>query len=393
MLTYAWVTAVHFYLIGDISSASDGGRIHRDLDLLLNGLADSGRVAKIVRNDGVTANTPPTAPAGLNVAAGSSGVGNVLSWTPAEDAQTPTPGLSYNLYIGTTAGDDDVAPAMADLSGGLRRIVEIGPIQGTTWTASSLPAGTYYWSVQAIDAALAGSPWGTEQTFTIGNSAPVAAADAYITDENTPLVIGATTGVLANDSDLNGDTLIVTAVDTSGIPAGELTWTEDGAFTYDPNGELADLAPGETTTGSAVYTVSDGNGGTDTGTVTVTIHGAANGVELESVTVLVHGWSDGLYVGLPMMDMGEALYSHYSQQGTAGLFWYDPVSDEGVQTREWSGSEVAGTQINENWATDYVLDLVGTWTPTPSLSPASEILPRASQDPQWWFQRTYVKSQ
>ncbi len=31
------------------------------------------------------------------------------------------------------------------------------------WTLT-LPAGTYYWSVQAVDSAFAGSPWALEET-------------------------------------------------------------------------------------------------------------------------------------------------------------------------------------------------------------------------------------
>ena len=147
--------------------------------------------------------------------------------------------------------------------------------------------------------------------------------------------------LLANDSDTEGDTLTVTAVDTSSAPAGTCTWNADGSFTHDPNGEFNDLDPGETATGTVVYTIGDGNGGTDTGTITITIHGVANGVELESVTVLVHGWSDGQSIGGPMMDMGEALYGYYSQQGTAGLFEYDPATGDVVLVTD-GGSATAG---------------------------------------------------
>jgi len=34
------------------------------------------------------------------------------------------------------------------------------------WTLN-LPAGTYYWSVQAVDTALAGGAWAAEETLTV----------------------------------------------------------------------------------------------------------------------------------------------------------------------------------------------------------------------------------
>ena len=36
-----------------------------------------------------------------------------------------------------------------------------------SWTLKDLAAGKYYWSVQAIDTAFAGSPWAPEETITV----------------------------------------------------------------------------------------------------------------------------------------------------------------------------------------------------------------------------------
>lgn len=94
------------------------------------------------------------------------------------------------------------------------------------------------------------------------NDAPVAAADGYTATENTPLVIGAASGVLANDTDVDGDPL--TAVVATGPTNGNLVLNADGSFTYTPD---TDFTGGDGFT----YTVSDGNAGTDTGTVTVTV--------------------------------------------------------------------------------------------------------------------------
>ncbi len=91
------------------------------------------------------------------------------------------------------------------------------------------------------------------------------------TDENTSLVFEAS-DLLSNDVDLNGDELVISAIDTSQT-LGTVTDNGNGTFTYDPNGQFAYLGVGETATDTFEYTVSDGNGGEDTATVTVTISG------------------------------------------------------------------------------------------------------------------------
>ena len=98
------------------------------------------------------------------------------------------------------------------------------------------------------------------------NDDPVAVDDVYATDEDTPLVVAAP-GVLANDTDADGDLLAVTLITP---PAhGFLTLNADGSFTYTPN--LNYNGPD-----SFVYGVSDGNGGTATATVNLTVNPVNN---------------------------------------------------------------------------------------------------------------------
>jgi VCBS repeat-containing protein len=105
------------------------------------------------------------------------------------------------------------------------------------------------------------------------NDPPLAEDDAAVTDEDNPVTVAAA-GVLDNDADPDvGDTLTVTAVDTSGTVGAVTAWDADGSFTYDPNGQFEYLQAGGSTTDSFTYTVSDGNGGSDTATVTITING------------------------------------------------------------------------------------------------------------------------
>ncbi|MHB9077543.1 MAG: Ig-like domain-containing protein [Pirellulaceae bacterium] len=85
------------------------------------------------------------------------------------------------------------------------------------------------------------------------NDLPVAQNDAYTLDEGGTLVVGdAADGVLANDTDAEGDPL--TAVLVTGPAHGALTLYDDGTFTYTHDGS-------ETTEDSFQYKVTDGQGG------------------------------------------------------------------------------------------------------------------------------------
>src|SRR5205814_352996 len=63
------------------------------------------------------------------------------------------------------------------------------------------------------------------------NDAPVAVNDSYTTAEDTTLNVAAA-GVLANDSDVDGDSL--SAVLVSQPTHGTLTLNSDGSFSYTP---------------------------------------------------------------------------------------------------------------------------------------------------------------
>ncbi|AFZ44988.1 Endonuclease/exonuclease/phosphatase [Halothece sp. PCC 7418] len=113
------------------------------------------------------------------------------------------------------------------------------------------------------------------------NQPPVASADSLTTNQETVLSVNAENGVLANDSDPDGDTLTITAVNGDSNEVGNeialesgalLTLNENGSFDYDPNGQFEDLDGGDTESDSFTYTVSDGNGNSDTATVTITIN-------------------------------------------------------------------------------------------------------------------------
>ncbi|MFO1513416.1 MAG: Ig-like domain-containing protein [Verrucomicrobiota bacterium] len=91
------------------------------------------------------------------------------------------------------------------------------------------------------------------------NQTPVAGNDNYSTPEDTTLVISAP-GILANDSDPNGDTL--TAVLATGPTQGALALNANGGFTYTPNTNF---------TGVDSFTYRANDGKTNSGIATVTI--------------------------------------------------------------------------------------------------------------------------
>jgi large repetitive protein len=102
------------------------------------------------------------------------------------------------------------------------------------------------------------------------NDAPVAGNDAVTTTEDTPLVL-ASSALLGNDSDVDGNPLSVTAVGNATHGTVSLS---NGNITFTPAANYNGPA-------SFTYTVSDGQGGTATATVSVNV-GAANDAPVAS---------------------------------------------------------------------------------------------------------------
>lgn len=154
------------------------------LDLLMTGYTVSGSVLKLYHNTSPTANTSPVSPTGLNSLVSNGSV--QLNWNLSTDAQTPQPGLQYNIYVSDVPGAVNTLSPLADNTTGYRRVVQLGNCQVPGFSITGLqPAKTYYWSVQAIDGAFAGSPFATEQQFT--TSANV--GQPPVTDPHCRLVV------------------------------------------------------------------------------------------------------------------------------------------------------------------------------------------------------------
>ena len=92
-------------------------------------------------------------------------------------------------------------------------------------------------------------------------SSPVAVNDAYSVAQNNILDV-AVPGVLANDTDADGDTL--TAVLVSGVSNGSLVLNTNGSFSYRPNA-------GFNGRDSFTYKANDGTTDSNTATVAITV--------------------------------------------------------------------------------------------------------------------------
>jgi hypothetical protein len=108
----------------------------------------------------------------------------------------------------------------------------------------------------------AGASGGTTLSVGEGNAAPVATADSYSTNKNTALTVTPTAGVLANDTDANGDAL--TAALVTNVAHGALVLSADGSFTYTPT-------TGYSGPDSFAYRATDGEADGNTVTVTLTV--------------------------------------------------------------------------------------------------------------------------
>lgn len=136
-----------------------------DLDIIASG----GGSATVLANTTAIVNTPPTIPTNAMVTVMMDSV--TFTWDASTDAQTAASILSYNLRIGTAPGLSDILSANANLTTGKLFTQNTGNAgHKTNFTISSLVNGTYYWQVQAVDNAYAGSAFNAEQSFIVDNS-------------------------------------------------------------------------------------------------------------------------------------------------------------------------------------------------------------------------------
>lgn len=175
-----------------------------DYDLVLTGLSGNN-ITHLYRNDLLSGNfqpnTPPSVPEGFYTYVSDDYA--LISWEPATDAQSPATSLTYNIMVGTEPGGVDVISPMASPETGRRYVPEAGNCGlGNFTELRNLQPGTYYYRVQAIDQAYAGSEFSEEGSFTILATAAKSAGHAQLRyrTENDVLYVstaGAGTGSYA----------------------------------------------------------------------------------------------------------------------------------------------------------------------------------------------------
>src|SRR5688572_4342635 len=145
---------------------------------------------------------------------------------------------------------------------------DIDPVTGTlVYTPAANAYGRATVTVTLHDdggSANGGVDTSAPQTFAITvsqvNDAPTATADSYSTAEETPITVPPS-GILANDSDLDGDPLTATIV--AQPSHGALTLNPDGSFTYTPAANF---------TGDDSFTYKASDGALESAAATVTIN-------------------------------------------------------------------------------------------------------------------------
>ena len=122
--------------------------------------------------------------------------------------------------------------------------------------------GTDFFTYQAGDGSIDSNIATVRLTVTPVNDVTVAADDGYTTLEDTPLVVVAAAGILANDTDPDGNPLQALLI--TNVTDGTLALNADGSFTYTPDPNFAG-------TDSFTYQAGDGSIDSNIATVTFTV--------------------------------------------------------------------------------------------------------------------------
>lgn len=157
----------------------------------------------------------------------------IFSWQEPANVATLSykQGISYQIVVGTTSGGTEQLSPLSDLTTGFRRVVAYARVYDTTsFRLKAIPAGSYFWSVQAIDTDYEGSLFETGPGF----------------DFELPTFTDATT-----------NTFPVAPV---AVNSGDLAFAD-----YDLDGDLDLMVAGSSSTGN-VSTLYQNNGGKYTAT-------------------------------------------------------------------------------------------------------------------------------
>ena len=209
----------------------------------------------------------------------------------------PAPGVLGNDV------DPDGDPLTATLvSGPAHGTLTFNPDGSFVYTPDANYSGPDSFTYTVNDGDQTSTPATVTLTVSPVNDPPTAVADTYSLGEDHTLSVPASSGLLANDSDIDPSSAL-TAVLVTGPAHGTLTLNPDGSFTYvpDPNFNGVDtftyqVSDGTATSTPATVTLNVGDdvtlspgAGRDTGGTRVTIEGTGFGPAGTPVTVTIGG--------------------------------------------------------------------------------------------------------
>jgi len=198
-----------------------------------------------------------------------------ITVSPVNDAPVAVDDTGYTVEVNNTltvSEQDGVLSNDTDVEGDTltAAIVEL-PLNGTVtlsdngefvYTPDADYVGSDSFTYTANDGQDDSSAATVFISVTAENELPIAGDDQYSADADSSLSVDSASGVLANDSDGNGDQLSAQLVDS---PAnGAVVLNSDGSFTYAPDA-------GFVGSDSFTYQANDGEGDSNVATVTIDV--------------------------------------------------------------------------------------------------------------------------
>ncbi len=268
----------------NVQDNDNAGPANEDQTLITNSVSDPVNGNAVIETDGTVTYTPDANYTGTDnftyQVCDSDGLCDTATVTvvvaPLNDApvavnDSASTDEDVAVLIHASANDSDIdgnlEPASTTILNAPANGIVSNNGDGTfTYTPDADFNGTDSFSYEICDD---GQPDGTplcdkaDVTITVNpvNDVPVANDDSYSTPEDTVLTVDPS-GILANDSDIDGDALTVTLLtDPSN---GNLTQNADGSFTYTPN-------PDFNGTDSYTYKACDAGGLCDEATVIINV--------------------------------------------------------------------------------------------------------------------------
>ena len=178
-------------------------------------------------------------------------------------------GYKVEAYVTSTHAGTTKAHYHINTSSGLKYATVNQRVLSNAWAnlgTYTLAAGSAWVELDDVT----GEPYGTTANqqivfdairLTYSNRAPVAASNSYTTAQDTALTVAAK-GVLANDSDIDGNALTARLV--TSVAHGTLSLSSNGGFTYTP-------AAGFSGADSFTYCANDGTANSNTVAVSLTV--------------------------------------------------------------------------------------------------------------------------